>query len=159
MIEPKVYDNFFSEDQIARIKAVAEANQDKANLVEERGRTDIQLYGLLDQDILNTISGYVKSLGDQYAICGQTFSEYTNKYSKPNLPMHKDPNNVILTFDYHLESSIDWPVYVEGECFNLKPNQALLFSSSKQQHWRPDITFSDGDYVRMMFLYVTDTSL
>jgi hypothetical protein len=49
-----------------------------------------------------------------------------------------------------LDNTIDWDIYVEGEQFMPRKNDAVLFSGSHHIHYRPDIEFKDEDYYDIM---------
>lgn len=68
--------------------------------------------------------------------------------SKPQLRPHYDVGmkTASFTLSIQLDSTKSWDLYVKDKCFNLKKNQAVLFSGSHQIHWRPDIEFSENDY-------------
>ncbi len=155
-----LFKNVFTDEEIASIKKTIEDNKDKVLSQgtihqKQRGRDDLYLNNIIDPAILDKIQGYLNTIGD-YELGPVTWIEYNNKYINPNLPPHKDPKNVKLTFDYQLESNVDWPIVIDDVEYQLKDNEAIAFDSRLQLHWRPEKIFNDGDYVQLIFFYVND---
>ncbi|NCU53917.1 MAG: hypothetical protein EBW50_01700 [Candidatus Fonsibacter ubiquis] len=151
----------FTQPQIDFINQLILDNYDKLdNQYAERGREDIALTP-------SGISAFEKSNPIAKEICDRvlsyfdegiyinaiTYGEYTNKHNNPNLPPHKDPIHTKngLTFDYLLDSNVDWPICLEGDCVSLEKNSAISFSPCEQYHHRPEMIFNDGDYVKVLF--------
>jgi hypothetical protein len=84
-------------------------------------------------------------------ISGITYVEYNPKYGIPSLNVHKDNGSCGLILDYQLESNISWPFGVEESVYTLKDNSILAMYPLSHYHWRPDIEWSDGDFVRLIF--------
>ena len=77
------------------------------------------------------------------------------KVEVPNLRPHFDAfSEPRFTFDYQLDSNVDWPIYVEGKEFILKNNEALTFSGTHQVHWRPKKDFVLGEFIEMIFCHL-----
>ena len=58
-----------------------------------------------------------------------------------------------LTLDVQINSTLDWPIVVEGKEFLLKNNEGVVFSGTDQIHWRAPADLSDTDVVDMMFCH------
>lgn len=99
--------------------------------------------------------------------CGLEIESYQfAKYNKvvdedgsvlmPNLTPHCDLTfpEPRFTFDYQIGGNTSWPLYVEGEKYVLSNNEALTFSGTHQVHWRERKTFSDTDYIDMVFFHL-----
>jgi hypothetical protein len=84
-------------------------------------------------------------------ISGITYVEYNPKYGKPSLNVHKDNGSCGLILDYQLDSNTSWPFGVEESTYNLKNNSILAMYPLEHYHWRPDIEWKDGDFVRLIF--------
>lgn len=74
-------------------------------------------------------------------------------YESPasSLERHKDNNACTYTFDYCVRQDAPWGLYVEGQRYNLEPNQALAFLGEQQEHWRDDL--GAGNRVEMIFFH------
>ena len=125
----------------------------KINSDPERGRDDLPIGRGVREDIKEVVLSY---FSEGYYLEHVGYSEYNNNNINPNLPKHKDPNYPAgsLTFDYKLDSNIDWPVCIEDECYSLESNEAIIFSPVEQWHYRPELIFKDKDYVRILFFYL-----
>lgn len=151
-MEPIIVPNVFLPDQIEQLKVWIAKHNNPVDVVSERGRADYHLGDDLDKQILSVIE---KHFGDNLSLNGITYSEYSGKYGVPNLPRHQDPNypDGALTFDYLLDSNVYWPVCIEDGCYTLSNNDAIIFDPRNSWHQRPEMTFSDGDYVKIVFFY------
>jgi len=151
----KIIKDVFSEQQIVYLNNLIKDNYNKIelNADPERGRDDLHIGKTVRDDIEATVLAYFSK---EYFIDHIAYSEYNNHHINPNLPRHKDPGYSpnSLTFDYHLDSTIDWPVCMEDECYNLSNNEAIIFSPIEQWHYRPEIIFKNEDYVRIIFFYL-----
>lgn len=156
-----LFKDVFSDEEILYIKQTIKAYKhqilvQKTIHQKQRGRDDLYLNNIIDPAILNKIQTYLNTIGD-YKLGHVNWIEYNNKYTNPNLPPHKDPKNVKLTFDYQLESNIDWPIIIDDVEYQLRDNEAIAFDSSSQWHHRPEKIFNDGDYVQLIFFYINDS--
>lgn len=99
--------------------------------------------------------------------CGLEIESYQfAKYNKvvdddgvvlmPNLTPHCDLTftEPRFTFDYQIGGNTSWPIYVEGRGYALANNEAITFSGTHQVHWRQRKTFSDTDYIDMVFFHL-----
>lgn len=86
-----------------------------------------------------------------YSISSVVYVEYSNVYGKPLLPPHFDEDQNDLIINYQLSSNTSWQVGVGTNLYSLQDNSALLFNPNTNIHWRPQKTFNDGEYVKMMF--------
>ena len=157
MIQNIKFHNVFSDSQIKKINKMIESNHHKMSFNDDpnRGRDDMPIGKDVDEELKNVITNIMKHLGEYY-IWHVTYSEYNNNYLNPNLPKHKDPNyeEGSITFDYQLDANTNWPICIEDECFDLNNNEAIIFDPKNQWHYRPEKTFNDGEYVRIVFFYL-----
>tara|TARA_B110000259_G_C14031069_1_gene406685 strand:- start:1760 stop:2347 length:588 start_codon:yes stop_codon:yes gene_type:complete len=64
-----------------------------------------------------------------------------------------------LTLDVQVESTLDWPIVIEGTEFSLEDNQALTFSGTHQVHWRKKVEFGKEDHVDMIFAHFSEVGV
>lgn len=84
--------------------------------------------------------------------------------SEPKLYPHSDVGleKASFTLSVQLESSLDWQICVNDDCFSLEKNQGLIFSGTHQVHWRPKVKFSENDFFDIMvyqFIEDSDSTL
>jgi hypothetical protein len=83
-----------------------------------------------------------------------SYLDYNMKYGEkkyfPSLPPHIDAANTLVTFNYCLDTNIDWDVYVDNKPYALKAGDALVFSAVNQVHWRPKREWSEGDFCEIL---------
>jgi hypothetical protein len=84
-------------------------------------------------------------------ISGITYVEYNPKYGTPVLKVHKDNGTCGLILDYQLDANISWPFGVEDSVYELENNSILAMYPITHYHWRPEIEWNDGDFVKLLF--------
>jgi hypothetical protein len=84
-------------------------------------------------------------------ISGITYVEYNKKYGQPCLNVHKDNGSCGFILDYQLSSNISWPFGVEESTYNISDNSILAMYPITHYHWRPNIEWNEGDFVRLIF--------
>lgn len=114
----------------------------------------------ISKDIIDKISNIIKNIyGDSWYLEIPRVARYDNTMScKPYLDPHID--NFLdhrITVDVQLKSNTEWPIIVDGESFLLKDNSALIFSGTKNVHWRPEKDFKDGEFVDLLFCHFRDS--
>jgi len=83
-----------------------------------------------------------------------SYLDYNMKYGEnryfPSLPPHIDSANTLVTFNYCLDTNIDWEIYVDNKAYDLKAGDALVFSAINQVHWRPKREWREGDFCEIL---------
>jgi hypothetical protein len=83
-----------------------------------------------------------------------SYLEYDMKYGDgrhfPCLPPHIDAANTLVTFNYCLDTNIDWDIYIDNKPYSLKAGDALIFSAVNQVHWRPKREWQEGDFCKII---------
>ena len=75
----------------------------------------------------------------------------------PNLPAHLDDNACSYTIDLQLSSNVDWPLYVNGEQFNLEDNWAIIYDGENDLHWRESFPSRNPmSFVHMIFFHFVE---
>lgn len=83
------------------------------------------------------------------------FVEYSK--SGANLPQHFDANACTYTIDLCFYESHEWPLWVEGEEFKYKENEAVCFFGEEQNHWRETLVADNIKIGLGFFHYVEPT--
>jgi hypothetical protein len=152
-----IIDNIFTQDQIDRIykerfeDATTKKMQDGSPFVfaDESCGYITSVYPLpkdVQERILQVMQQRSFFLIDNVE---SHFPRYTlESGSNPQLKPHYDRGleYASLTLSIQLKTTLDWPVCVGKDHYNIKENQAIMFSGSHQLHWRPDIEFKEDDY-------------
>jgi hypothetical protein len=83
-----------------------------------------------------------------------SYLDYNMKYGNgeyyPSLPPHIDAANTLVTFNYCLDTNIDWDIYVDNKPYSLKAGDALVFSAINQVHWRPKREWQEGEFCEIL---------
>ena len=75
---------------------------------------------------------------------------------RANLPKHIDDNACTYTIDLCLSQKVEWPFWVEGQEYRLKPNEALCYYGEDQYHWRNQFPDPATNEVQMIFFHFAD---
>jgi len=71
----------------------------------------------------------------------------------PSLGRHKDNFYATHTMDIVIETTIDWPLEVEGEYFPSTPNVGMFLKGDEDYHSRPEYPSDDNkDYLIVIFV-------
>jgi hypothetical protein len=83
-----------------------------------------------------------------------SYSLFVEYVDGANLPKHKDSNACTYTLDLCLYESTPWGIWVDGEEFFMKENDALCFYGEEQEHWREPLQATDVKIGLVFFHYV-----
>lgn len=153
-----VINNMFTENEISVFNKIL---NDKDIKLDEpqlgRTRFDFNIIEL-GNEIISKLNKIAKSFNEKLFLSNVYYCEYNNKYGNPELSIHTDNTSDVFCLDYQLDGNIVWDIYVEGESFQLKNNEALTLNTNSQAHWRPKKVFKDGEYLKMIFFHFADVS-
>lgn len=96
---------------------------------------------------VSEVSAYDKPLHR----AGATLVQYDPKYGVPELFPHVDLGCCAMIADYQLSSNTSWPIGIGKKIFDIVDNSMLVIDTLRQYHWRPIKTFSEEEYVRVIF--------
>jgi hypothetical protein len=156
--ENKVVDNIFTTNEINQIyKHVGETPEDKRMYVKDFSH--LAYLSWLPDNIVKKVTEIARAeTGLDLELRELSFARYSKFGSEdvePKLFPHLDETfkEPRITFDIQVESTIDWPIVVEGNSFTLKDNQAIIFSGTHQVHWREKVKFDMSDHTDMIFCH------
>lgn len=154
-LSPHIINKIFTEDEIIHFYELLEnSNKDQMYISNAWGQKSWTLD--ISQNIIDKISNIIKNIyGDDWYLEIPRVARYDNSMNcNPYLDPHID--NFLdhrITLDIQLKSNIDWPITVDGTEFLLKDNDGLVFSGTKNVHWRPNRIFKDGEFVDLLFCH------
>lgn len=161
--DPIVIDNVLTEDQIKRIYASIEKNDE--HLQGWFGRKSWMIDNL-EMDIIYQMSlSVAKATGHQVYLDEMPFFlRYYSGYGyEPKLAPHYDNRpSQRLTLDIQLNYDEEWAVVVEEKKYVLKYNQGLIFKGTQQMHWREKKVLKPNTTIDMFIsnlTYVPDRPL
>ena len=98
-----------------------------------------------------------EALGEPMILEQTSVAKYSTKFNfLVKLFAHYDTKPIdMFIVDLQLKSNQDWGIVVEGKQFNLKDNQALIFSGTNQMHWREKKVLPAGTEIVMLFAWFT----
>lgn len=151
-LKPEIIKNIFSNYEFKNLYKSFKKSENDYTIIPELGYAAFSIK--LDEDIISTLKSTIKNkLNIKVAKMEAHYARYSlNTGHKPMLMPHYDRALTDATFSLAivLDNTIDWDIYVEGEQFMPRKNDAVLFSGSHHIHYRPDIEFKDEDYYDIM---------
>lgn len=84
------------------------------------------------------------------------FSHYEGSDPAPSLYKHKDDNACTYTIDLCLYQNDTWDLWVDGQPYTLKENQALAYYGNDQLHWRESFPNPGKQHVAMVFFHFAE---
>ena len=107
-------------------------------------------------EIEKIMDSYAKPLynGD-IALCHYNYINYDLQYGEekyaPALPPHLDADENLVTFNFQVGGNIDdWQLVISGKHYDLKTNDAIIFSAVNQVHWRPKRKWKKGEFLEIV---------
>ena len=151
-LNPEVIGNVFSDDEFKDLYDVFQQSENDYTIVPELGYAAYWIE--LGEDLQSVLRSIIeKKLDIKVSKIESHYARYSLKTGyKPLLMPHYDRALTHATFSLAivLDNTLDWDLFVEGQGFIPRKNDAVLFSGSHQIHWRPDIEFKDDDYYDIM---------
>jgi hypothetical protein len=151
-LKPEIIKDIFSNYEFKNLYKSFKKSENDYTIIAELGYAAFSIK--LDEDIISTLKSTIENkLNIKVAKMEAHYARYSlNTGYKPMLMPHYDRALTDATFSLAivLDNTIDWDIYVEGEQFMPRKNDAVLFSGSHHIHYRPDIEFKDEDYYDIM---------
>jgi hypothetical protein len=159
--EPKSIDNFFTEEMFLRVKKVIESTDlGKESLHYNTTLGRWEKSGIaFDKDIEEYCLQKAKELFNDNSLQKTYF--FATRYQRkecciPQLHEHLDQNGTQTTIDITIENTAEWTLDIDGQIFDQKPNQAVMFGGQQHIHSRPPYPTKDLDkYITVLFLHFT----
>jgi hypothetical protein len=107
------------------------------------------------EEIEKNMDNYVYPIyNNKIKLAHYSYLDYDMKYGEgeyfPALPPHIDAANTLVTFNYCLDTNIDWEIYIDNVPYSLKAGDAIIFSAVNQVHWRPKREWQDGEFCEII---------
>jgi hypothetical protein len=168
-IEPKVYKNFFSNEELEKInqcindsKKLEYGTSLYAPVIQkELSRVHIEL--VYPEDILKRVEEFASELcGEPVVMTHNSYYHYDKNYNTevetPTLRPHRDFDNYYskLTLDYQLDKTVDWDIIIEGDRYNLEVGDMLAFWGAGVIHWRENIVLQENETTTVLTLHFSN---
>lgn len=164
-VVPRIIKDFFTDEEVEVLQAIIKYQKNAKDLDEfyapmvlsELSRMQIEvMYPIHIQRKLEKFASDM--VGEEVFMYHNSYLSYNkehNSASNPKLPVHYDSDNYFskLTMDYQLGASIDWPIVIENESFNLQYGDLLVFWGAGQVHWREPVLFKEGDNTEVLTMH------
>ena len=172
---PLYVENPFTESQIKLLRDTIEANRNRVadyqvvpgdqEMYHGGSRYDpkkiVHMSRLLIEfdcppEVEAVMDSYAKPVHKgEIALCHYNYIEYDMKYGEgqyaPALPPHLDADENLVTFNYMIGGNIDdWTLWIDDKEYDLKLDDAIVFSAVNQVHWRPKRKFKQGEYLEIL---------
>lgn len=151
-LTPEIIGNVFSDEQFEKLYKIFKQSENDYRIVPELGYAAYAIN--LSKDIEQTLIARMEhKLNIKISKMDAHYARYSLKTGhKPMLMPHYDRalTHATSSLAIVLDNTLDWDIYVEGQGFIPRRNDAVIFSGSHQIHWRPEIKFNADDYYDIM---------
>jgi hypothetical protein len=164
-ITPHIIRDFFTAEEVEVLLAIIKYQKNAKDLDEFYAplvlptMARMQIEVMYPEHIRKKLEKFASNMvGEEVFMYHNSYLSYNQKHSpdvNPKLPVHYDSDNYFskLTIDYQLDANIDWPIVIEGESFNLKYGDLLVFWGAGQAHWREPVRFKEGDNTEVLTMH------
>lgn len=164
-IKPHIIRDFFTQEELDVILAIVKYQKNAKDLGEFYAPLVLPKMARLQIEVMYPI--HIQRKLEKFAsdMVGEELLMYHNSYLSynkdhnpevnPKLPPHYDSDNYFskMTIDYQLGATLDWPITIEEETFNLQYGDLLIFWGAGQAHWREPVLFKDGDNTEVLTMH------
>jgi hypothetical protein len=172
---PVYIKNAFSDNHVSQLKQIIEDAKNLRPLASLKQEGDQEEFYSLDrfdprvishmsrmiiefkcpEEIEKAMDNYCLPLSkEKVKLCHYNYLDYDPKYGEgkylPSLPPHIDAANTVVTFNYCLDTNIDWQIYIDNKAYDLKAGDAIVFSAVNQVHWRPKREWGPEDFCEII---------
>jgi len=164
-IVPSVIENVLTNEDVAILKKHIAEERDNYNadelhaplILKKMSRLQLELK--YPENIKIKLEKLASDLcGEEVVMTHNSYLDYDGKYNpgtNPSLPPHFDSDNYYtkITFDYQLDTNVDWAIIIEGKKFYLQNNQMLYFWGAGQAHWRENIILEENQKTEVLTMH------
>lgn len=165
IVSPFIVKDFFSKEEVDMLKAHIEDFRTREHetpfhkplILDDMSRMQIEL--IYPPHLKARLEKFASDLvSEDVMMSHNSYLDYYGKYNpstNPKLPPHVDSDNYYskLTVDYLLSKTIDWPIVIEGESFNLEVGDLFVFWGAGTIHWRDPIALTENDRVEVLTMH------
>jgi hypothetical protein len=156
--EPIILKNILTQQQINKIVDLMDNTPKQDVRVQDWGGQGCFDNIILDKEITEKVQWAIENATGQKLTLGHySVVRYSNEYGYlVKLFPHYDTRYAeMFVLDLQLKTSEDWGIIVEGEQFNLKDGESLIFSGTQQMHWREKKELMSNAEINMIFFWFT----
>lgn len=159
--EPKIINNFFTDEMFERVKKSIQntpLGTESSTYHTMYARWEVSKI-IFDEDIEIYCLEKAREIFNDDSLKKTYF--FATRYQRqecciPHLWEHVDQNGTQTTIDIAIENTANWGINVEGQHFEQKPNDAVIFCGQQHIHSRPPYPTKDKDkYLTVLFLHFT----
>lgn len=173
---PVYITNPFTDDQVKLLRDTIETNRSRVVTDYEALPGDQEIYNgssrydpkkivhmsrqLVEFDcpkeVEEVMDSYAKPFyKEDLVLCHYNYIRYDLEYGDgkyvPMLPPHIDADENLVTFNFQIGGNIDdWQLVVAGKHYDLKTNDAVVFSAVNHVHWRPKRKWKPGEFLEIV---------
>jgi len=155
---PKISSNILTKKQIDYLYSMINAYPKEQIRVQKWGGQGCYDNILIPNDIKETILLEANKMSKEELEIEQiSLIRYSPEfgYDVKLFPHYDTRPCEMFVFDLQLKANEEWGIFIEGEKYNLKDNQAILFSGTQQMHWRENKKLSPNAQIDMIFVWLS----
>lgn len=158
-LSPTIFNDVLSNDELAYLQNLFNNYpEDKIDVQGFSGLGTLYIDKILNQEsIIKRVELLAsQAFGEELEVLDFSGTRYSPKFGwEVKLGPHYDARPVeMFVFDIQIQSNTPWGLFFEGKRFDLKDNQALLFSGTSQIHWRDPIRLDDDAQIDLIFFWM-----
>jgi len=159
-LPPFIFNDFLSSDELLYIQnLIKNTPEDKIVLKNWNGQAGIEITN--SDPIFGSISKKIQQFssdayGEELELLDLSLAKYSSSFGwEVKLYPHYDSRSIeTLVFDAQISSNHKWDIVVEGQEYDLKNGQAILFSGTNQIHWRENKKIQPEQETILMFAFL-----
>lgn len=157
--DPKTFKDVLLPEELSYVKKLF--NEYPTEKIEVQAYSGLGTLHLLLLDHKDNIIKRIEKMasnavGEELEVLEFGGTRYSPKFGwETKLGPHYDTRPVeMFVFDLQIQSNQDWGLFFEGQRFDLKDNEALLFNGTGQIHWRDGIRLNPDTEIDLIFFWM-----
>ena len=156
--EPVLFTDVLPNEELQSIKNQFDnVTAEKINVQGYAGLGTLTIQFLNREGIIKKIEKMASDVvGEELEVLEVGGTRYSPDFGwYPKFGPHYDARPVeMYVFDYHVQSTENWGLFVDGKRFDFGDNEALLFSGTGRVHWREAIQLKKNAKIDLIFFWL-----
>ena len=164
-ITPHIIKDFFTKEELDEILTIVEKQKIddslpefyKPRILPQISRMQIEV--LYPEKIIKKLEKFASEIvGEEVVMSHNSYLSYNKIHGdnvNPKLPPHFDADSYYtkISFDYQLNKTIDWPIVIEDDVYNLNYGDLFIFWGAGTLHWREPVLFKNEDNTEVLTMH------
>ena len=156
--EPVLFTDVLPNEELQSIKDQFDnVTAENINVQGYAGLGTLTIHFLNRESIIKKIEKMASdAVGEELEVLEVGGTRYSPDFGwYPKFGPHYDARPVeMYVFDYHVQSTENWGLFVDGKRFDFGDNEALLFNGTGRVHWREAIQLKKNAKIDLIFFWL-----